>query len=58
VHGTDDLQVPVALSRRFAERATSAELVVLEGVEHFALIDPLSAAWPAVLDAVEVCGIR
>lgn len=51
VHGTDDAQVPVRLSRHYAVR-TGAELRELSGVEHFGLIDPLSRAWPDVLDAV------
>lgn len=56
VHGTDDDVVPVELSRAYARRATAAgdevELVELEGIGHFELIDPLSGAWPRVLSAV------
>ncbi|MCT9931437.1 alpha/beta hydrolase [Planotetraspora sp. A-T 1434] len=52
LHGTEDDVVPIALSRRFAEREKSAVLVELEGVEHFGLIDPLSDAWPYVLEAI------
>ncbi|TDE14151.1 alpha/beta hydrolase [Jiangella asiatica] len=53
VHGTDDEQVPPELSRRYAAAAgPHASLVELPGVEHFALIDPESPAWPSVLDAV------
>ncbi|WP_412544555.1 alpha/beta hydrolase [Longispora sp. K20-0274] len=48
IHGTDDAQVPVELSRAYAAR-TGSRLVELPGVEHFGLIDPLSAAWPTVL---------
>ncbi len=48
LHGTEDLQVPVAHSRGLA----GVDLVELPGVEHFALIDPLSTAWPHVLGAV------
>ncbi|MEV0132318.1 alpha/beta hydrolase [Dactylosporangium sp. NPDC050688] len=55
VHGSDDPIVPVALSRDFCQAARRAggdtTLVELAGVEHFAVIDPLSAAWPAVLAA-------
>jgi pimeloyl-ACP methyl ester carboxylesterase len=55
VHGADDDIVPVQLSRdycRSARRAgDDAMLVELTGVEHFAVIDPRSAAWPAVLAA-------
>jgi fermentation-respiration switch protein FrsA (DUF1100 family) len=56
VHGTDDVQVPVDFSRRFAAAAAGAGDVVsyteLTDVEHFALIDPLSDAWPAVMAAL------
>ncbi|MGZ4482699.1 MAG: alpha/beta hydrolase family protein [Nocardioidaceae bacterium] len=52
VHGTEDLQVPVASSRGLAARHRFVDYRELDGVEHFALIDPLSAAWPAVLAAV------
>ena len=55
VHGADDPIVPVELSRdycRLARRAgDDATLVELAGVEHFGVIDPQSAAWPAVLAA-------
>jgi len=51
LHGQEDAQVPVDGSVRYAAR-TSADLRVLPGVEHFGLIDPTSAAWPAVLTAV------
>ena len=51
VHGTDDDRVPVDLSRGYAAQ-TGARLVELPGVEHFGVIDPESAAWPAVLGAL------
>ncbi len=55
VHGSDDPIVPVELSRDFCRLARRAgddtTLVELAGVEHFAVIDPFSAAWPAVLAA-------
>ena len=56
VHGAVDPAVPLECSRTYARTATSAgddvELVELDGVGHFELIDPLSTAWPAVLTAV------
>lgn len=53
LHGTADLQVPVAMSRAAAGRYPTLRYVELEGVDHFALIDPLSAAYgDAVLPAV------
>jgi acetyl esterase/lipase len=57
VHGTQDLQVPLAMSHRYAAKAAEAgdraSVVELAGIEHFGLIDPLSAAWPHVLAAIE-----
>lgn len=54
VHGTDDEQVPIDIARGYAARHPAAHLWALEGVEHFALIDPESPAWPRVLQAVEL----
>ncbi len=55
VHGTADDRVPFAMSQSFAARDRAAgdpvRLDVLEGGGHFAVIDPLSAAWPVVLAA-------
>jgi len=54
VHGTEDADVPIRQSERFvAVAGGSAELVTLPGVDHFALIDPSSAAWRACRDSVE-----
>ncbi len=50
IHGTADDRVPIEMSRRFA----AATLVELPGEDHFALIDPLSSAWPVVLAAASV----
>jgi acetyl esterase/lipase len=51
LHGTSDDRVPVEMSRSYAAR-TGAPLRELPEVGHFALIDPLSRAWPAVLDSL------
>jgi acetyl esterase/lipase len=50
VHGTEDDVVPVSQSRGHAERDPLAELVELEGADHFDLIDPGGAGWEAVVD--------
>ncbi len=56
LHGALDVQVPVEMSRRFvmAARAAGGDVTLheLADIEHFGLIDPASAAWPAVLAAV------
>jgi len=54
VHGTADASVPFDISERYAAAARAAgdtcELVALDGVDHFALIDPGSAAWQATVE--------
>jgi acetyl esterase/lipase len=54
VHGTADADVPYEFAPRYAAAACAAgdraELLTLPGVDHFALIDPASAAWAAVAD--------
>ncbi len=55
LHGVLDVQVPIEMSRRFvaAARAAGSDVTLHElvDIEHFGLIDPASAAWPAVLAA-------
>lgn len=52
VHGARDRNVPIEMSRRYAAMARQVGAPVtlkeLPEAEHFALIDPESAAWPAV----------
>ncbi len=52
LHGADDDAVPVSHSVDLAGDVADLDLRVLAEVEHFGLIDPLSPAWPAVLDAL------
>ncbi|GAA4623419.1 alpha/beta hydrolase [Actinoallomurus vinaceus] len=56
VHGSADEAVPVEQSRAYASAARAAgddcTLDELPGVGHFAVIDPLTDAWPAVLGAL------
>ncbi|MBW0103951.1 S9 family peptidase [Pseudonocardia sp. KRD291] len=51
VHGTADANVPIVQSERFVQRAVAAgdraELVRVEGADHFDLIDVASPAWKA-----------
>jgi pimeloyl-ACP methyl ester carboxylesterase len=51
LHGQDDVQVPLALSEAYARHA-GADLRVVPDADHFALVDPLSPAWPQVLGAL------
>jgi pimeloyl-ACP methyl ester carboxylesterase len=55
VHGRADEIVPCEMSVDYAARAQAAgddaACVVLPGAGHFALIDPLSTAWPSVAGA-------
>ena len=48
IHGVDDDIVPVENSRGLGAKHPFVVIHELEGIEHFALIDPLSAAWPVV----------
>jgi acetyl esterase/lipase len=48
VHGDQDQQVPVAMSRALR----GVELVELAGTDHFGLIDPRTSAWAQVMAAV------
>ncbi|ADU11635.1 hypothetical protein ML5_6192 [Micromonospora sp. L5] len=56
IHGDQDVQVPIAISRSWvaADRAAggSATLVELPECEHFGLIAPGSTAWPQVVEAL------
>jgi len=57
IHGLDDNIVPISISRAYVEAARAkgddATLTELRGAGHFELIDPRSAAWPAVRDAIK-----
>jgi pimeloyl-ACP methyl ester carboxylesterase len=56
VHGSRDDRVPIAMTFEYAERARASgdevEVVELPATDHFAVIDPLSQAWPRVLAAI------
>ncbi len=56
VHGTADTVVPPDQSRRYVDAALAAHgqarLRMLDGVDHFRLIDPANPAWHAVRDEV------
>ncbi len=54
VHGGDDTIVPLAQSAGYVDAATGAgdpaELVVVDGADHFDVIEPDHPAWQVVLD--------
>ena len=50
IHGTADDVVPVSQSREHAARDPQAELVELDGADHFDVIDVAHAAWFAVVE--------
>jgi dipeptidyl aminopeptidase/acylaminoacyl peptidase len=53
VHGTADDSVPYEMSERYVEAAGGeAELVTLDGIGHFELIDPQAPAFNVTLDAI------
>jgi len=49
LHGTEDVQVPVAVARRYAQAAQDAgdpvSLHVIDGEDHFAFLDTASRSW-------------
>jgi acetyl esterase/lipase len=57
VHGTDDADVPYAMSVAYAKRARAGgdevRLVTLQGGGHFDVIEPTAAYWPQVTDVLE-----
>lgn len=55
VHGADDTLVPLELSESYFSTGPS-QLVVLDDIGHFEPIDPLSAAWPAVIAELSALG--
>lgn len=52
LHGTADVQVPIDNTLGWARHNPFIDLRVLDGVEHFDLIDPASAVWPQVVAAL------
>ena len=53
VHGTDDDIVPLEISESYVAHHRKVRLVRVHGADHFALIDPLSRAWPRVVEQLE-----
>lgn len=53
VHGEDDAVVPLAISESYQATHAAIQLLRLKACGHFALIDPLSPAWPTVVRELE-----
>jgi pimeloyl-ACP methyl ester carboxylesterase len=54
VHGSEDDVVPVSQSRHYASLEPSAEIVVLEGGDHFDVIDVKHPAWARTTEWLSV----
>jgi acetyl esterase/lipase len=52
IHGTRDDVVPIELADRFGAASRNCKIVRLEGGDHFDVIDPRSAHWPVIMDAL------
>ena len=50
VHGTEDDHIPLSQSSGYDAREPSAELLELEGVDHFDVVDVEHPAWAATRD--------
>lgn len=53
LQGDQDTTVPPAIARSYARAHPQTRLRTLRGCGHYAVIDPLSAAWPAVVAEIE-----
>jgi pimeloyl-ACP methyl ester carboxylesterase len=49
VHGADDEVVPVSHSTRLGD---GADVVLVEDLGHFEMLDPLRAHWPRVMESL------
>ncbi len=56
LHGDCDAIVPLAVGEAYCARHPKTRLVRLPGAGHFAVIDPLSAAWQEVLTGLATLG--
>ncbi len=57
IHGTRDGHVPIEISRDYAAKAKllgdPVSYLELEGIDHFAVIDPHSTAWAKTVEALQ-----
>jgi pimeloyl-ACP methyl ester carboxylesterase len=57
VHGSDDAIVPLAISASYAAAHAAVSLIPIGRAGHFALIDPLSPAWPRVIGELALMSV-
>jgi acetyl esterase/lipase len=50
IHGKQDAIAPIAMTENYLARHPKTRVVRLDECGHFAVIDPLSSAWPVVID--------
>ncbi len=50
IHGKQDVIAPIAMSDNYLAQHAGIRLVRLDDCGHFAVIDPLSTAWPQVIE--------
>lgn len=53
VHGTEDAIVPLSVSAAYANKHTATKVVTVSDAGHFAVIDPRTRAWAAVLAEIQ-----
>ncbi len=57
VHGTADTAAPYEISKSYAETKKKSgervELITLQDVGHFEIVDPVSAVWPKILESIQ-----
>jgi acetyl esterase/lipase len=52
IHGVQDAIAPIAMAENYQTRHPNTRMVRLDNCGHFAVIDPISAAWPQVIEAL------
>lgn len=53
LHGSEDAVVPVRNSRGLVAAHPRVDLQVIDGADHFDVIDPTTVAWPILLERLE-----
>jgi acetyl esterase/lipase len=58
LQGADDATVPAAVAQSYARAHPQVRLRILRDCGHYAVIDPLSAAWASVVEEIEALAAR